>query len=288
VRAMAWMVLGTLAAVAASGCASGTGGPAPAARGAAGGSDIKGRFVWHDLVTRDVAACRRFYGALLDWEFTTRTRNGRPYLVARSGGRFVGGFVERGEQTGAAAWLAYLAVDDLEQALAQVRAAGGEVLLPSTPMSTYGHVAVVRDPQGAPLGLAAVTAELPPEPQDPPLRRFFWMEYLAKDVPAALAFYQELAGYDSRVRVTERGTDYVVLRRQRSRAGLLRLPPQLAAVEPNWLPYVRVEDPAALAARVQALGGRVVLAPQADLRRGTLAVVADPTGGVFALQRWPI
>jgi hypothetical protein len=37
-----------------------------------------GKFVWHDLVTRDPAAARRFYSALLGWEFNDTTRNGKP------------------------------------------------------------------------------------------------------------------------------------------------------------------------------------------------------------------
>ncbi len=79
-----------------------------------------------------------------------------------------------------------------------------------------------------------------------------------------------------------------MLKRQRSRAGLLQLPPELEGVQPNWLPYVRVEDPAALAAKVLSLGGTVVIAPRAEIRNGTLAIVTDPTGAALALQKWPI
>jgi predicted enzyme related to lactoylglutathione lyase len=59
-------------------------------------------------------------------------------------------------------------------------------------------------------------------------------------------------------------------------------------VEPNWLPYVRVEDPAAMAARVASLGGRVLIPPSSGIRGGTLAVILDPTGGAMALQKWPL
>jgi predicted enzyme related to lactoylglutathione lyase len=279
-------VAAALAAAVAAGCASRTAATAPAAPAA---TDVVGRFVWHDLVTRDAAACQRFYGELLGWEFTRTTRNGRPYVVAHLGGDFVGGFVQRPDMGDRpAVWLAYLAIVDLEKTLAEVKSAGGQVLLQPTRVGAYGRVAVVRDPQGAPLGLAAVTAMLRDEPIDPPLKRFFWMEYLAKDAATALVFYKDLGGYESTVTVTERGFDYNVLRRQRSRAGLLQIPPQLENVEPNWLPYVRVENPAALAAKVPSLGGRVVLEPRADVRRGTLAIVTDPTGGAIALQKWPI
>jgi uncharacterized protein len=288
-RATGWVILGALAAAAAlTACASGKAATAPVAAVAVPG-DTVGRFVWHDLVTDDVAASRKFYAALLGWEFEEANRNGRPYVIARSGGQATGGIVQRAEaRTGPAAWLSYLSVTDLDRALGQVTSAGGKVLLPPTPIGTYGRVAVVLDPQGAPLGLAGVTGTLPAEPAQPPLHRFFWMEHLAKDGPAALAFYKGLAGYDSSLAPSEGGIEYNVLKRERSRAGLLQIPPALEGVQPNWLPYVRVEDPAALAAKAVELGGGVVIRPRADVRNGTLAVVTDPRGAALALQKWPL
>ena len=85
----------------------------------------------------------------------------------------------------------------------------------------------------------------------------------------------------------EEGASYAVLKHDAARAGVFRLPDSKKDVPPNWLPYVFVTDPAGLAARVPGLGGRVLLAPRSELRKGTLAVVADPTGAVVALQKYP-
>jgi predicted enzyme related to lactoylglutathione lyase len=41
------------------------------------------------------------------------------------------------------------------------------------------------------------------------------------------------------------------------------------------------------ARRAAELGGEVLLTPSPELREGTLAVVTDPAGAVFALQQWP-
>jgi uncharacterized protein len=286
-RATGWVVVGALAAAAAAtACASGKAATAPP--GVPAPDDTVGRFVWHDLVTDDVAASQMFYAALLGWEFESTTRAGRPYVIARSGGQPTGGIVQRKEtRTGPATWLSYLSVTDLDQAIGQVTSAGGTVVLVPTPVGAYGRVAVVLDPQGAPLGLAGVTGTLAPEPAQPPLHRFFWMEHLAKDGPAALAFYKRLGGYESSV-ASESAIEYHVLKRQRSRAGLLQIPPDLQGVQPNWLPYVRVADPAALAAKAVSLGGKVVIEPRAEVRKGTLAVVTDPTGAALALQKWPL
>ena len=82
---------------------------APPAGSASAPGYHPGKFVWHDLVTRDPASCRRFYGALLGWEFQDTKRSGRPYAVARLNGTPVAGIVvhpEPGDDP--ALWLSYL------------------------------------------------------------------------------------------------------------------------------------------------------------------------------------
>jgi hypothetical protein len=287
-RARLWAPLIALAAAAAA-VAFGGGLAAPTPAAAAPAAAPGGRFVWHDLVTRDAAACRAFYGALLGWEFSQTTREGHPYFLARSGGAFVGGIVPlEGQGSSPAAWLSYLAVPDLDKAVAFVGSAGGKVLAAPRAVGAYGRVAVVSDPQGAPIGLAGVSVDLPGEPATPPVHHFFWMEHLARDAGAALAFYKTLAGFDSSVRTLPSGGEYHVLETDRPRAGLFQIPADATMIDPNWLPHVRVEDPAALAAKAESLGGKVLLAPRPELRGGTVAVVADPTGGAIALQKWPL
>jgi predicted enzyme related to lactoylglutathione lyase len=75
------------------------------------------------------------------------------------------------------------------------------------------------------------------------------------------------------------------MRGERARAGVAEL--NWDDVRPHWIPYVKVDDPAAVAARVESLGGTLVFAPDPDIRGGSVAIVQDPTGGVLAIQKWP-
>jgi len=270
-----------IAAADATGHAAATPSTAAAARGA-------GRFIWQDLVTRDVAACRKFYGELLGWEFQEMTRRGRPYLVARSQGRLVGGIIEgKDPSITRAAWLSFLAVDDLARAVAMVTASGGKVLREAVEIRGLGRFAVVTDPQGAALGLARLEVDPPAGVGDSGVGQFFWREYFARDAPGALTFYRNLNGYEARL--SERAqVEYHILERDGPQAGLLPIPKEFTGVTPNWLPYVRVADPQPLVARVESLGGKVLLPPQPGIRDGSVAIIADPTGGAVALQKWPI
>jgi predicted enzyme related to lactoylglutathione lyase len=247
-----------------------------------------GRFVWQDLITRDAAACRAFYSGLFGWEFTETTRRGRPYSIARSHGEPVAGIVASDDPAVTrAAWLSYLTVVDLARAVASVTAAGGKVLVGPVG-SRFGQVAVVTDPQQAPIGLAQLDAPLPASGSDEAVGRFFWREYFARDAAPALDFYRGLGGFADRRSDRSPTVEYHLLERDGPRAGLLRIPDDFADVKPNWLPYVRVEDPVAAAERAVSLGGKVLLAPRPEIRGGTVAIVADPSGGAFAIQKWPI
>ncbi|WP_223756719.1 VOC family protein [Myxococcus sp. RHSTA-1-4] len=248
---------------------------------------LYGKFVWHDLVTEDPAAVKRFYGELLGWEFHDVKGSKRPYSLIKARGRWMGGIVQptgagKGEHS---QWLGYLSVPDVDRAVEQVRAGGGQALVGPEDVERIGRAAVVTDPQGAPVGFVRSQPGDPADTGLPEPGQFLWMEHLAEDPAAAVAFYKDLLGYEVQERNEGDGPYSVLMRDQRPRAGVLRKP--LERVRPNWLTYVRVEDPAALAARVESLGGRVVMAPRADVRGGSLALIADPSGAVLALQRYP-
>jgi predicted enzyme related to lactoylglutathione lyase len=245
-----------------------------------------GRFVWHDLMTKNVPAAKRFYADLLGWHFEDTTRSDRPYVVARTGTTPVGGIVDVSALPNAGSqWLSFMEVADVDKTVGLVESNGGKVLVAPRDLP-LARVAVVTDPQGAPLGLAQLRRAVP-DPAQPAPRQFFWHEYLARDGAQALDFYKRLAGYDSSVSDSRLGVEYHVLRKTRGRAGLFQLPPAASDVQPNWLPYVLVDDPAALAARVIALGGRILVAAAPERRNSSLVVIADPGGAALALQKFP-
>ena len=265
----------------------GSGGTAPAGPRVA---TDPGKFVWHDLTTDDPAASKKFYSALLGWDYTETTVLGRPYSVARLGKKPIAGIhAPSPDKSGKtpAHWLSYISAADVDATVARAKAAGGAVLAGPVDIASIGRAAVVKDPQGAPFGLVHLTAGDPPDPAAPVVGTFFWNEYLTRDLDGALAFYNGLFPYEMTVSKSESAASYVVLKSGRARAGVFRVPDAQKDVPPNWLPYVLVTDPAALAARVAGLGGRVLLEPRPDLRKGSFAVVADPTGAVVALQKYP-
>jgi predicted enzyme related to lactoylglutathione lyase len=249
---------------------------------------LLGKFVWRDLVTEDPEAVKPFYAGLFGWEFENATALGAPYTLVKSGGRAIAGISRarrpRPDQP-VSQWLSFMSVADVDRAVQQTRAAGGSVVAGPLDLPNVGRGAVVLDPDGAPLGLLRSKLGDPVDAPEPGLHRFMWTEHLSRDPQASAAFYAALVGFDVR-QIEIGGKPYWVLFKGRERAGLLRNP--IAIDRPVWLPFVRVADPAASAARAAQLGGRVLLAPRSDVRNGGTALIADPAGAVLALQKWPL
>jgi predicted enzyme related to lactoylglutathione lyase len=257
--------------------------PAPATAARA----VAGDFVWHDLVTGNPAAARAFYGALLGWTFEDGEGIDPGYTVIRQGDLPIGGIVLAREAAAASAeWLSYVVVADVDRAVSATTAAGGRVHRGPLNARKDLRVAAVADPQGAAVGFASrgpYAATDRAVPGD--INRWLWMEYVARDVAPALEFYGKIVGYGNRIGDPLPKRTYHLLTTDLPRAGVFASPwPRETSA---WLPYVRVADPAALAKRAVELGGSVLLAPRADIRAGSLAIVIDPGGAAVALQKYP-
>lgn len=248
-----------------------------------------GHFVWYDLLTLDVPAVQEFYGSLFGWTFDDDDNGGGlGYVTIRHQGRAIGGMVATGDlerEVNVSQWVASLSVPDVDAAVARVTQLGGQVVNEPQDLPNRGRTALVRDEQGALLALLASSSG------DPAVDRtrvgsWFWTELWSRDIESSVEFYTGLVAYD--VRSVEEGSaeEYRVLDlRDIPRAGILQY--DLPQVEPNWVPYVLVDDPDALVDRVEALGGRVLIAPNPSIRNGSVALIADPSGAALTLQKWP-
>lgn len=251
---------------------------------------LTGKFIWHDLVTTDLEADKRFYSGLFGWGYEQRRGpNGNTYTLVKSGDRFVAGMVaEQRPKDGSdiSRWLGYLSVPDVGLAVAQNDRAGGETVVGPLDISDFVRVAAITDPQGAVLGLAQSNIGDPDDSQAGKPGTVVWDELLASNPATAASFYKALAGY--KVDVLQRnGGEYTMLIADGvKRAGMLENP--LDGVDPLWLTYFGVQDVMAATARVGGLGGRVLLAPAVDIRDGKLAIVVGPSGALLALQQLPL
>ncbi len=113
--------------------------------------DVRGRFVWHQLMTRDVPGAKKFYSGLMGWKAQPWPLD-PTYTVCHAADVPVAGIMEIPADLPAEVpshWLQYIGTRDVDgTADAAVRAGGSVVKAPSD-MPGAGRYAVLKDPQGA-------------------------------------------------------------------------------------------------------------------------------------------
>jgi len=114
---------------------------------------------------------------------------------------------------------------------------------------------------------------------------FCWVELLTTNSKLASGFYQSLFPWQMNT-VQAGEQDYTLIGNgQHEVAGLMDINDEMAktGLKPCWNSYVQVEDVDAISEKAVKLGGSMIQPPFAIPGFGRMAVIADPTGGVFSL-----
>jgi uncharacterized protein len=116
-----------------------------------------------------------------------------------------------------------------------------------------------------------------------PTGKFVWFDYITPDVAKAQAFFGELFNWKTQeVPIPGAGTYTMIALGDQTIGGFMTTPNGAPTVG-HWLPYLGVADAKRSADQIKSLGGKVHKEPSKMGEVGTMAVVADPQGGVFAL-----
>ncbi len=259
------------------------------------GSHYDGRVVWHDLLTTTPAESRKFYGELFGWEFerpgmSIGIGDADSYMLIRHNGELIGGMLDANimnRENNISQWVTVMSTGDLSAAVERVEANGGEILTPPTDVGSRGTLAVVAGPDKAIIALVQSRGG-DPEEREPVVNGWLWNELWTNNVEQATGFYQALAGFQIEDHAVQgEDDDYRVLKSGDSpRAAIM--PNPFERELPVWVNYIRVDDPAAITARVEELGGVVIIDASPRALGGEVAFVAGPSGAGVALQTWPL
>jgi predicted enzyme related to lactoylglutathione lyase len=239
---------------------------------------------WIDLMTSDPEKAKAFYGELFGWTFETGDQEKYGgYITARKNGRSVAGMMQKqeGQEGFPDVWSTYLRTDDARATVRTAAEHGGQVHMEAMDVPEQGSMAMIADATGAAIGVwqpAGMNGyELAAEPGTPA-----WHELHTKDYAAAVAFYQDVFGWDTEVMSDTPEFRYTTLGSgDAATAGIMDASSYLPAGAPsNWQVYFAVEDTDAALDKAAAMGARVIDAPE-DTPFGRLATLADPTGAVF-------
>ncbi|MEU0581406.1 VOC family protein [Streptomyces griseoincarnatus] len=224
---------------------------------------------WVDAQLPDLEAGKRFYGELFDWTF-----EGRPTGTVRAlkDGDAVASLARKTDGRLPTVWTVSFSTPDADGLCARIRAAGGQVVAPPTPLGDLGRTALVTDPEGAVFSLwQPGTATGFGRRHEP--GAFAWVQLYTRDTETANTFYGDLF-HDA---LFGEGADPDFGRAPVSEVFAPEMPPHL-------LVHFAVTELEPALEQVARLGGRTQV-PPFETSYGTAAVVSDNQGASFALLR---
>ncbi len=239
---------------------------------------------WIDLSTSDPDGAQSFYGPLMGWDFEANpTDQGGEYIMASRNGKSTAGLMQQGPEQAAMGipplWNTYITVDDVDEAVGKVEAAGGSVTMPSMQVMDSGTMAVVLDPSGAVVCMWQANQHIGSELVNE-TGALIWNELITDNPEAAKPFYQSVFGLGVTDQDMGNGTVYSMLTLgDIPIAGVM--PPPMEGMPNHWSVYFAVDDADATAAKAAELGGTVLGEVFEVPTVGKMVPIQDPQGAVF-------
>jgi len=246
-----------------------------------------GRFIWYELMTDDVPAAERFYGAVIGWDARAAGVGDGDYRLFAVAGTEVAGLMALPEEAAAAGarpgWTGYVAVDDLDATVQQLRRAGGAVHREPEEIPGVGRFAIVADPHGAVFALfRGMEGD---EPAVAPMGtpgHAAWRELYAGELDPAFDFYAGLFGW-TRAEAMDMGPMgiYQLFAVGDETLGGMMTRPE--GVPVSWAYYFACDGIDAALDRVKENGGTLLMGPQEVPGGVWIIQCLDPQGAPFAM-----
>ncbi len=113
-----------------------------------------GQICWRELNTHNLDAAKEFYRGLFGWTVEQSKVSEMQYEEIHFDEKAVGGMLEINQDWGEnwenipAAWMSYIAVDDIAESVEKIKKFGGGVCIPPFDAPNVGKISVVNDPSG--------------------------------------------------------------------------------------------------------------------------------------------
>jgi predicted enzyme related to lactoylglutathione lyase len=254
---------------------------------------IRGRFVWEELMTTDLASAAAFYGKVGGLK-TAKAPFDPNYTMFQGSNGNMGGLMLLPDEARAMGtppcWISYIGTTNTDDAARQIASLGGTVHKQPWTIADGGRIAIVADPQGAVFALYAnpKATDAPPAPK---LGHASWHELATSDFAGAFAFYQSVFGWHV-VNDMDMGPGMGTYRlfapqgMTEAFGGMYTKPAQQPG-PPAWLPYIKVANVKAATDAAKKLGATIFHGPAEVPGGGWITMAADPQGAAFAVHSTP-
>jgi hypothetical protein len=252
--------------------------------------DVRGRFVWHQLLTRDVPGAKKFYPSLAGWKAQPWPLD-PAYTVCHAGDVPTASMMPMAPEFPAevpAHWMCYIGTRDVDAVAEAAVLAGGYIVKQPSDLKGAGRYSVLADPQGAVFAIIDPENARAEAKGNTPAGQFSWHELATTDHEAAFAFYSNLFGWEVSRRMDMGPVGvYLIFGWGGEEKGGMYIKSAEMPGQAFWLPYLNVRSVDTAVAGVENGGGKIMQPPMDVPGGGRISVIQDPAGAAFALHSYP-
>ncbi len=246
-----------------------------------------GQFVWHDLATPNPDASMDFYKSVFGWEYSLIGSGENTYYVILNDDKPIGGMFKLAAKYGnAGEWVGSISVNDVDAAVKYNIDQGGKTIFDAVSFKGRGETALVQDPQGAIVAFLHADGGDLAFIKEPKENSWLWNELWTNDTDGSLKYYNGLFGFGAKS-ISGSKAPYFVFEKDKTKyCGVLGNP--VEGARSAWMPYIRVSDVKSAVEKAKKAGATIMMEPNENIRKGSVAVILDPYGAQFTVQEWPI
>ncbi len=235
-------------------------------------------FCWNGFVTTDIDKTYAFFPEVLGWGTQEVDMGGEKMKMFTHGGNTVGHLRAPAMEGEPSWWNNYLRVEDVDAAVAAVKANGGSVVVPGTDIPP-GRFATVTTASGA---YFTLFRESGAEDGGASAGAIAWVDLHSKDLAADLAFLKGAFGFETSEMAMPQGPYHILNPEGAMKGGAMQ--GAHAEAPSMWMAWASVDSVDDTLARVTANGGTVI-GPAWDVPGvGRMGIAQDPAGIVFGVM----
>ncbi len=237
------------------------------------------QFCWYGVMSTNVDVAASFYPSVLGWKLNTVPMGDETARVFEANGEQKLHLAEPPAPNAPSHWHQFLKVEDVDAAAKAAVKNGGVEVTPPTDIPP-GRFAVVASPSGAMFSLFKEANADATDTEDAP-GEIHWTELHSTDLDKDLKWLKATLHLTTEVMEMPDGPYYILKDGETTMGGAMKAQnPQAPSM---WMSWVHVEDVENTLKAVKDKGGSAHTDVMEVPNVGRMAVVADPTGGVFGI-----
>jgi len=246
-----------------------------------------GMFCWVELGTTDATDAKKFYSAVLGWEYKDDPiPMGGVYTLVKLQGKDAGGLYslsdEQRKMGVPSHWLSYVSVTNADDTTRKAQTLGAKVLMGPMDVMDHGRMSVLQDPVGAAFAIWQPKQHSGVHPFQGEHGSSCWNELATTDVDRAGKFYTLLFGWKTKASDAG-GMKYIELMVGDQAIGGLYQPDPQQKITSGWMVYFAVSNCDESVKKAKNAGALICVPPTDIPSVGRFSILVDPQKAAFAL-----